>query len=192
MHAARDAVPTIRNGLHIDIAEDAKPALSDAMARSFERGAATLESAERVIEETHKALTSRIDASLVNPRRNETSVAAMHSQIRDVVRALPAIERNGFIRTAILEGDIDVTTAVLAASPYASGLSRAQAADLKIDAEMKFSPEAFATRASVEALRADVSRASQNYLAKYIEAVPRQNPATAKRSATLKKLRGES
>jgi hypothetical protein len=68
-------------------------------------------------------------------------------------------------------------------------LTKAQQADLRVDAEHQFAPEAFKVRADIEALRASVASASANYLQRYVAKVPTIPEAASKRNAALKKLR---
>jgi hypothetical protein len=80
------------------IPEARKEEVRTAMAQSFGRGSKRLDEAAKTIATAEGQLQIVIDGKLTNPRRNETSVAAVASEIRGHVKGLPTNERTGFVR----------------------------------------------------------------------------------------------
>jgi hypothetical protein len=173
------------------VPESQKAKVADAMGHSFRRGSKFLEDATRIIDEATAQTESRISASLVNNRRNEVAVATTAAQIRDLVRGMKAEERVSFVRKATLEGDLEIVSAVFGSSPFVSGLTRQQLAELRADAEMQFAPNEVRQRDALRAMRQKLGTAGGAYLDSYSRLVPRPNLIAARGEEALAKLRGK-
>lgn len=95
-------------------------------------------------------INAQIDTDLRLPTaRVDVCEAGRCSDIRSYIRSLSSRERSEAIRKAIGDGDVDVAAAVLSASPYASGLTRKEAENIRMDAEERFCKPAVRLRESI-------------------------------------------
>jgi hypothetical protein len=173
------------------VPEARKDAVREAMSIAFGRGSKHLANAEKAIADSEAALQSAMDSRTVNPRRNETAVATIAAQIRTHMQKTlksPA-DRMEFMSKAIEDGDMEIATAVLNASPFISGLDRQQMGMLKDQAERKFSPAEYKDREGLRAMREKLSGAGSHYLQRLNEIMPRPNLREAEGARAIQKLR---
>jgi hypothetical protein len=170
------------------VPENQKEQVRQAMSQSFDRGARRLADANKVIDKAESQLQNAIDSRIQNPRRNETAIAATATQIRDLVRGLAPLERVPFVRQAILDGDLEITAAVLHHSPFVSGLTRAQQTNLRADAERQFAPGEVSEREALRAVKERLAGAGSHYLQRLQQILPVPNVRQAEAARALKKL----
>ena len=185
----RDRIIGPKGSVMFVVPEEKKEAVRQAMSISFTRGSKQLAEAERVIGDSESALQRVMDGRTVNPRRNETAVATVAAQIRDHVRVMTPQDRVAFVSKAIRDGDLEITTAILNASPFVSGLDRTQMSWLRDEAERVLSPAEYAERQGLRALRERLSGAGSHYLERLNEIIPKPNMREAEGARALKKLR---
>lgn len=174
------------------VAPERAQALAQAMSASFRVGAGKLDAAHQVIEQASEQIESRINASLVNPRRNETAVAMAAAQVRDAVRTMSGSERMAFIRSNIIEGDREFASAILGAPAAASGLTRKELADLRATAESHLCADDVKARVALAGVAERLRVAGSSYLGRYSSLVPRQNPGDARADEAIAKLAGKA
>jgi hypothetical protein len=173
------------------IPEARKDAVREAMSISFGRGSTHLANAEKAIADSEAALQSTMDSRTVNTRRNETAVATIAAQIRDHLKNTlkgPS-DRIEFVSKAIEEGDMEIVTAVLNASPFISGLDRQQMSMIRDQAERKFSPAEYKDREGLRAMSGKLGAAGTHYLQRLNELLPRPNLREAEGARAVQKLR---
>ena len=112
------------------------------------------------------------------------------SRIRDHIEAMPsAQDRAAFVMKAVSDGDLEIVTAVMNASPFISGLDRTQMSYIKEDAEKRFSPQEYNERQSLRNLRERLSNAGTHYLNHLQSIIPVPNLREAEGASALKTLR---
>lgn len=130
--------------------------------------------AERSLGEARKAVGTALESLSAHRTKIEESIvetlgiptmrtsvtdSQRGADVRSALRAMSPTARIDRIRVAMNEGDVEAVSAVLAASPLASGLTRSDVEGLRMDAERKFTPKAAELRDSLDKLREAVALA---------------------------------
>jgi len=110
------------------------------------------------------------------------------ADVRAALRAMGESARREAIRVAIQAGDREAVSAVLAASPLASGLSLNDLEGIRFDAERKFAPKEAETRDSLDKLRELVARAGDATERRFSPLVGRGDDPSARSEAALRAL----
>jgi hypothetical protein len=161
----------------MEIPNDRRAALANAMGQRFESAAKTVDRSIGAIKESLAALEKAVDSALLNPRRNETGVATAAAQIRDYVRSLKdGGARMQFLKTSIDNADHETISAVLQTSNWISGLSREEAQLVRELAEQKFATRAANQRNAARKALDTVMQAGGRFVSEYHKMVPRIVP----------------
>lgn len=112
------------------------------------------------------------------------------ADVRAALRAMGESARREAIRTAIQAGDREAVSAVLAASPLASGLSRNDLEGIRMDAERKFSPREAEMRDNLDKLRELVARGGDAVESRFAPLVGRGDDPSARAESALRALEG--
>lgn len=163
-------------------------AATSAMGASFSRASTMLARAQDDIQAAAVALTSKIQASTLHPRRNEVSVAAAASEIRAYVKSLPSLERMSFLMNACDKGDREAISAIVQGGPFISGFDREQFALAKDFAERAFAPREAKQRDTLQKLATKLESAGSTMLQRYSKSVPKETPHVKRKSEALKKI----
>ena len=148
--------------------------LSNAMAASAARAAANVERNSDVVDRSIAKLNSFIAAKTSNSKANETAIAHEAQQIRQYVSNLKEPSRQStFLKAAVDDGDHAVVTAVLGASPFASGLSREQHQILRSFAEQKFAGPELRQRDALVDVAKKIQTAMSGYALHYSKMLPK-------------------
>lgn len=157
---------TISGKLVSEIPHDIAVQAGTAMGAAFDKVAPLFDNARNEVEVAIKALTGRINAKLVDPKRNEASRAAIAAEIRDYVRHFPTNLRNesggqmsrfDWVHGRISEGDHEVVSAIFTAnSGWAMGFNKKDWTRLRDLAEFSFSPTEYRTREHLSLLHEHV------------------------------------
>lgn len=114
------------------------------------------------------------------------------ADVRATLRGMSESARLEAIRTAISEGDTEAVSAVLAASPLASGLRRNDLEGIRADAERKFTPGLAEMRDNLDKLRELVARAGDATETRFAPLVGRGDDPSARAEAALRNLEGSA
>jgi hypothetical protein len=163
--------------------------LITAVNASYTGGARKIDTAMKAIDQANDSLTTKINAAVIDQRRNEPSRVQLAAEIRQYVRNLPDVDRPGWLMERCREGDAEVIFSVLGGSAYVSGLPVKLHAALRTYAEQKWAPKESAARDGLAKLREQMVDAGQKYYEKYASTVPTQSPARARSTEALARLR---
>jgi hypothetical protein len=141
---------------------------------------------------SHRAkLEEEIVSSLGIPTmRTSITDAQRGADVRAALRAMGESARLEAIRGAIQAGDREAVSAVLAASPLASGLSRNDLEGVRMDAERKFAPKESEMRDNLDKLRELVARGGDAVSARFSPLVGRGDDPSARAESALRALEG--
>lgn len=141
---------------------------------------------------SHRAkLEEEIVSSLGIPTmRTSITDSQRGADVRAALRAMGESARREAIRTAIQAGDREAVSAVLAASPLASGLSRNDLEGIRMDAERKFSPREAEMRDNLDKLRELVARGGDAVESRFAPLVGRGDDPSARAESALRALEG--
>jgi hypothetical protein len=161
----------------MEVPNDKRPALANAMGQRFESAAKTVDRSIGAIKESLGALEKATDSKLLNPRRNEVSVAQAASEIRAYVKGFPnAAERMAFLNDQIKDGNHEVASAVLQTTGWVSGLTPKELGIVRTLAEEKFAPREMAQRDAARKALDTVMQAGGNFVREYHKMIPRIVP----------------
>jgi hypothetical protein len=163
-------------------------AATSAMGASFSRASTMLARAQDDIQAAAVTLTSKIQASVLHPRRNDVSVAAAATEIRAYVKSLPSVERMSFLMNACDKGDREAISAIVQGGPFISGFDREQFALAKDFAERAFAPREAKQRDTLQKLASKLESAGAKMLQQYSKSVPKETPHVKRKSDALKKV----
>jgi hypothetical protein len=110
------------------------------------------------------------------------------ADVRAALRAMGESARREAIRVAIQAGDREAVSAVLAASPLASGFSQNDLEGIRFDAERKFAPKEVETRDALDKLRELVARAGDATESRFAPLVGRGDDPSARAESALRAL----
>lgn len=122
--------------------------------------------------------------------RTSLADAQRGADVRAALRAMGESARLEAIRGAIQAGDREAVSAVLAASPLASGLSRNDLEGIRMDAERKFAPGLAELRDNLDKLRELVARAGDATERRFAPLVGRGDDPSARAESALRALEG--
>lgn len=176
-------------GITFAITGDKVQAMADAAGHSFARGAELQEAAMLEIDNASKAVALGIETALKDPRANETARAAVATEIRMHIKAIPEEKRMGWAMNALEAGDVEIVRAILQGGPFASGLDRKAFALFRSEAEKGLAPELVVKRDHLNVARGKVERAGSTFLKHYIDVVPKSDGKQDRKAAALKNLR---
>lgn len=133
------------------------------------------------VRETQEALAATIEKALTNPKRNEPSVAAAASDIRKYIASLPDAKRMDFLHGAVESGDHEIASAVLATTPWVTGINREQFGVIKDLASKKFAEREYQQHAALARVVDAMTLAARNFTARFEALLPkvRVSPADA-------------
>lgn len=139
---------------------------------------------------SHRARTedSIMEALGVPIMRTSITDAQRGADVRAALRAMGESARREAIRVAIQAGDREAVSAVLAASPLASGFSRNDLEGIRMDAERKFAPKESETRDNLDKLRELVARAGDATDSRFAPLVGRGDDPNARAESALRAL----
>jgi hypothetical protein len=139
---------------------------------------------------SHRAkVEEEIVSSLGIPTmRTSVTDSQRGADVRAALRSMGESARREAIRAAIQAGDREAVSAVLAASPLASGLSPNDLAGVRMDAERKFAPKEAETRDNLDKLRELVARAGDATERRFAPLVGRGDEPSARSEAALRAL----
>jgi hypothetical protein len=192
-HAATEAVQEIvqpgrdSRTRHYVVPEARKAELANALASSFSRAAKVSDGALAQVDEGISQISGRIEAAISNPNKARTDVALEAGEIRQHIRSLPHHERRQFVVSSIEQGDHQVMTAVVGASPFASGLDREAHALLRAYAAEKFAPKESAQLGAAQKVRNAVLAAGAGFVQQTQRLLPKV--AEDPKSAAVRRLR---
>jgi hypothetical protein len=112
------------------------------------------------------------------------------ADVRAALRGMSESARLEAIRSAIQSEDREAVSAVLAASPLASGLSRNDLEGIRADAERKFAPREAEMRDALDKLRELVARGGDAVESRFAPLVGRGDDPSARAEAALRVLEG--
>jgi hypothetical protein len=170
-----------------EVPPERRPQLHAALMAALGRSVRTFDSNLAAAEDSVGKLGTKIDATLADPNGHKPSAAAAASDIRQILRQYSPEQRIPAIHAAIREGDIEVTRAVLSATPFASGLERKDFAILRDLAEQKFAPTEYAQRAAGQAVLKKMTTARDAFADRYAKLLPKMEESAADKS--LNRLR---
>jgi hypothetical protein len=177
--------PILRRGLDPQRLD----ALRAAMATSFERVAKNLEAGDRVVDGAITKLQNEVDVALRHPRANDVSVATAATEIRAFIARMPEERRTAFLHKAIVDdGDAEIAHAVLATTPYTSGLTKDQLAQVREWSADRFATRSFKQLRAAHAVKQHLARVTQRYVADYFAKLPK--PRIDAATAAVAKLNG--
>jgi 1,2-phenylacetyl-CoA epoxidase PaaB subunit len=186
-----DRVPGRKPGEDMWVVPEAKKEeVRIALATAFNRETARIEKAASANSVAQSGLEQAIQNRLRNPRANETSQAHIADAVRAHVKSLDVLsERANFFHDAITTGDLETVTSLLAAPAFVSGLDKATMARMRDLAEKKFAPDEHADRETLRAVGAHMVNASNLFLGRTNEMMPKRNLAVAENARALKALK---
>lgn len=167
--------------------------LREAMGRSFDRAGQVADRQKAAIEKSIQEIEATISGKLVNPLADKPSTVAVASEIRGHVKAMKESARTLFVQSAVMDGDLGVTAAILSASPWTSGLTPKQHGELRVFAAEHF-PTTKADYVALQATQAVLGKlemAGNAFVSKFAELLPpdisRGKAEAAKKIAALAK-----
>jgi hypothetical protein len=172
--------------------------LTPAEALRVQRGAAkavtaatvTLNKALASLGEHRQRLTGEMEQALgVETSRTSIADNQRAGEVRAFVRGLDPIKRADVLRNAINEGDREFVAGVLA-MPRLAGLDSAEAATVRADAELKFSPDQFARRAEVDILSRRLGLAGRAFADRFGAMIGQGDSPAARTERALAALEG--
>lgn len=167
--------------------DEAATQLAADMGTRFASVARTFDQQFSAVGETIENLESLIAKVLTNTKRD--AMAAIEAS--DIRRYVKDQEKPlNFLHGAIDAGDHEVVSAVLATTPWVSGLNRDNYQLVKELAAMRFAPKEFAALTAAKSLRDHLTNASKIFVERYRKITPVPS-ASNPHVAAIKKLKGE-
>lgn len=141
---------------------------------------------------SHRAKVEEEIVSLLGIPTMRTSITDSQrgADVRAALRGMSESARLEAIRSAIQSEDREAVSAVLAASPLASGLSRNDLEGIRADAERKFAPREAEMRDALDKLRELVARGGDAVESRFSPLVGRGDDPSARAEAALRVLEG--
>jgi hypothetical protein len=179
--------PIMQSGVRPELAGE----LTAAMTTNFERTAQSAEASLQTIKNSIAKLETDVAVALRHPQRNDVSVATSHSEIRAFVARMDEGKRLAFLHHSIVDdGDSEIAHAILESSPFVSGLTREQMAQVREWSAERLAPRATKQLRAAKAIEQHVRSTLQQYAQKYFSLLPPAQSAPA--AKPLAALRGQA
>lgn len=148
--------------------------LHSALMTRFASSFRTFQGGVAAVEDGIAKLNADIDRAVADPHAHKPSSAAAASDVRSVLRGMPAAERFAAVTNAIAEQDVEMVRAVVFASPFASGFSRQQHAQIRDLFERAVAPDAYSQRAAGHQVLAKLTAAQELAVKHFDKLLPKR------------------